>query len=210
MRILRLVRHNVVMQKKWCAWIAVMLLCASCEASAASMTKLEREQLVAHFEMTERWLGLELRGLSDAQLTWRAAEGKWSILDVLDHLTVAEPQYWQWLEEGMKEPATVTRGQDPDENFLWYGIDRTQRNKTAAAREPKGQLTNAAEGLAKFTKLRARMLEYARTTQDDLRTHTVQKSKTDLYQWLLMISTHSQRHLLQIQEIKASPHYPAK
>jgi uncharacterized damage-inducible protein DinB len=186
------------------------LTAAAIHASAAPMTKLEREQLVAHFEMTERWLGLELRGLSEAQLKWRAAEGKWSILDVLDHLTVAEPQYWQWLEEGMKEPATLQRGQDPDENFLWYGIDRTNRNKTAAAREPKGQLTDAADGLAKFNKLRARMLEYARTTQDELRTHSVQKSKTDLYQWLLMISTHSQRHLLQIQEIKASSGFPLK
>ena len=123
---------------------------------------------------------------------------------------MAEPKYWQWLEEGIKEPATLQRGQDPDENFLWYGIDRTNRNKTASAREPKGQLTDAADGLAKFNKLRARMLEYARTTQDDLRTHSVQKSKTDLYQWLLMISTHSQRHLLQIQEIKASSGYPLK
>ncbi|MBL0161298.1 MAG: DinB family protein [Bryobacterales bacterium] len=190
--------------------ITAVLLGAVSSATAAPMTKLERERLVAHLEMTERWLGLELKGLSEAQLSWRAAEGKWSILEVLDHLTVAEPQYWQWLEEGLKEPPTLVRGQDPDENFLWYGIDRTQRNKTAGAREPKGQLAQAAEGLAKFAKLRSRMLEYARTTQDELRTHAVQKSKTDLYQWLLMISTHSQRHLLQIQEIKASAGYPAR
>jgi len=40
--------------------------------------------------------------------------------------------------------------------------------------------------------------------------HALKKSKTDLYQWLLMISTHSQRHLVQIQEIKASQGYPAR
>ena len=32
----------------------------------------------------------------------------------------------------------------------------------------------------------------------------------DLYQWLLMISTHAQRHILQIREIKAHPGYPKK
>lgn len=198
------------MQKHVLALMMAVLAGAATNAGAAPMTKLERERLVAHLEMTERWLGLELRGLSEAQLKWRAAEGKWSILEVLDHLTVAEPQYWQWLEEGRKAPATVKRGPEPDENFLWYGIDRTQRNKTAAAREPKGQLARAADGLAKLGMLRATMLEYARTTQDDLRAHTVEKSKTDLYQWLLMISTHAQRHLLQIQEVKASAGYPAK
>ncbi len=177
---------------------------------AAPMTKLERERLVAHFEMTERWLTQELAGLSPEQLKFRPGEGKWSILEVLDHLTVAEPQYWKWLQEGMKGPATLTRGGTPDEEFLWYGVDRTVRNKTAPAREPKGQIGDAAEGLRKFRQLRASMLEYARTTDDDLRSHAVQKSKTDLYQWFLMISTHSQRHLLQIQEVKASPGYPKK
>ena len=32
----------------------------------------------------------------------------------------------------------------------------------------------------------------------------------DVYQWALMISTHSQRHILQIREIKANAGYPAK
>jgi len=31
----------------------------------------------------------------------------------------------------------------------------------------------------------------------------------DCYQWLLMISAHSQRHILQIREIKHSPGFPA-
>jgi hypothetical protein len=31
----------------------------------------------------------------------------------------------------------------------------------------------------------------------------------DVYQWFLMISTHSQRHILQIREIKADPKYPS-
>jgi hypothetical protein len=30
----------------------------------------------------------------------------------------------------------------------------------------------------------------------------------DVYQWFLMISTHSQRHILQIREIKADPRFP--
>ena len=174
------------------------------------MSKLERERLIAHFEMTNRWLDLELKNLSPAQLNFKSAPDKWSIFDVLDHLTVAEPQYWQWTQEGLKEPASAAKGEGTDEGILWYGIDRTQRSKTAQAREPKGKITDVDQGLQAFRKLRAAMLDYVKTTDDDLRAHFVQKSKTDLYQWLLMISTHSQRHLLQIQEIKSSPGYPAK
>jgi hypothetical protein len=33
-------------------------------------------------------------------------------------------------------------------------------------------------------------------------------SRSDAFQWLLLISTHGQRHILQIREIKAAPGFP--
>jgi len=52
------------------------------------------------------------------------------------------------------------------------------------------------------------MREYARTTKDDLRSRRLLEGNMDVYQWFLMISSHSQRHILQIREIKAHPKFP--
>jgi hypothetical protein len=52
------------------------------------------------------------------------------------------------------------------------------------------------------------MKEYAKATGDDLRSRKLLEGNMDVYQWFLMISTHSQRHILQIREIKAHPNYP--
>jgi hypothetical protein len=38
----------------------------------------------------------------------------------------------------------------------------------------------------------------------------VERQGCDAYQWALLISTHEQRHILQIREIKADPRFPAK
>ena len=54
------------------------------------------------------------------------------------------------------------------------------------------------------------MREYAKSTQEDLRSHALIDGNMDVYQWFLMISTHSQRHILQIREIKAHASYPAR
>jgi hypothetical protein len=54
------------------------------------------------------------------------------------------------------------------------------------------------------------MLQYARTTAEDLRSHVVEREGSDAYQWLLLISSHEQRHILQIREIKANPKFPKK
>jgi hypothetical protein len=38
----------------------------------------------------------------------------------------------------------------------------------------------------------------------------VRRQQCDAYQWALLISTHEQRHILQIREIKADPRFPKK
>jgi hypothetical protein len=91
---------------------------------------------------------------------------------------------------------------------MWYGIDRTERTKTVPSEVPKARFNDVAPALAEVLKLRATMLEYVKTTQEDWRHHMVPDWNRDGYQWLLMISAHSQRHILQIREIKHSPGYP--
>jgi hypothetical protein len=61
-----------------------------------------------------------------------------------------------------------------------------------------------------FRKIHAEMLHYAKSTNDDLRGHHVDRENCDAYQWLLLISTHAQRHILQIREIKANAKFPKR
>jgi hypothetical protein len=178
--------------------------------SAAPMSKADREHVVAHLEMTESWLSDEVSGLSPEQLNFRYGAGKWTILDVVEHLYVAEPMYWTGLRKSMTEPPAKPKRESTDADMLWYGIDRTEHQKTQAKEEPAGRLKDVGEGLAGFRKLRSTILDYARTTDEDLRGHLFTDWGIDSYQGLLGISTHAQRHILQIREIKAQTSFPKK
>jgi hypothetical protein len=177
---------------------------------ASPLSPLERQRLIAHLTMTESWLLEEVSELSQEQLRYRPAPGTWTILEVVDHLVVAEPIYWQDLQKAMKAPPASRRPSGTDAETLWYGIDRTQRQKAIAAEEPRGQLHDVRAGLDLLRKLHAEMMRYARTTDDDLRGHVVPREGCDAYQWMLLISTHEQRHVLQIREIKSDSKYPKK
>jgi len=189
--------------------ILVALLAPVLPAAGGTLTAGERQRLVAHLQMTEQWLSSEVDGLSPSQLDFRPSPDSWSIKDVVEHLAIAEPQYWRQLQESLKTAVIPDyKPEATDAGILWYGIDRTNRAKTGEARVPDGRFKSTSEALASFATLRATMLEQARGSQDDWRGRRLIDGNMDLYQWFLMISTHAQRHILQVKEIKATKAYP--
>jgi hypothetical protein len=190
------------------AFAILLLLLPSAPSAAAPLTDLERQRLVAHLEMTAGWLIDEVSGLSPAQLSFRRAPGTWTILEVVDHLNVTADIYWQDLQAAVKA-ASGRKTTMTDTDILWYGIDRTDRERAIPTEVPKG-LADIRAGLETYRKLHARLLQYVRTTQDDLRNRFVERQRCDAYQWALLITTHEQRHVLQIREIKAAPGFPAR
>jgi hypothetical protein len=189
-------------------YLGLAMLSAAGPAAAEGLKDAERQRLLAHLEMTESWLVSELHGLSKAQLTFRPSADAWSIMDVVEHLAIAEPQYWERVQASMKQPPNTEKLEATDAAILWYGVDRTNRAKTGEARVPTGKWTDVSGSLGEFRKLRAAMRDYAKTTTDDLRSRKLLEGNMDVYQWFLMISTHSQRHILQIREIKEHRTFP--
>ena len=107
-------------------------------APGVMMIDFDRQRLVAHLEMTESWLADEVSGLSPAQLQFHPAPDSWSILEVLDHLVVCEPIYWKNFHNAINAPPVNRDASHSDESVLWYGIDRTNRQKAVAGEGPSG------------------------------------------------------------------------
>jgi DinB superfamily len=192
--------------------VAVVLtsVMAAATPEPAAMTEIERQHLVAHLEMTGAWLTDEVTGLTPAQIDFRRQPEAWTIAQVVEHLVVVAPIYWQDLQSALKQPAGDRKSAMTDADVLWYGIDRTRREQAIPTERPTGQLRDLRTAMDTYRKHHDRLLQYVKTTHDDLRSHIVQRQSCDAYQWALLISTHEQRHILQIREIKADPKFPKK
>jgi hypothetical protein len=185
---------------------ALVLAASHVSPLDAQLSELDRQRLLAHMEMASRWLADEVSGLSPAELGFRRAPGAWTILEVVDHLVVVGPIYWKDLRSA--QPAAGRMGRMTDADVLWYGIDRTNRETALKSEEPRGQIKDLRAGLDAYRRQHAELVQYIRTTKDDLRSRFVERQACDAYQWALLISTHEQRHILQIREIKADPRFP--
>ena len=156
---------------------ALLLVLVSGSSEADPLTGQERQRLIAHLEMTERWLADEVSRLSPAQLAFRPAPDAWSIMQVVDHLVVVGPIYWQDLQRAVKGPAGRAITSNTDEDILWYGIDRTNREKAIPSEIPKGELRDVSQGLDAIRKQHAQLRQYIQTTSDELRNRVVNGSE---------------------------------
>ena len=85
--------------------IAVLAVSATVSLRSAELTTRERSRLVAHLEMTGSWLTDEVSNLSQEQLVFRPTSDAWSIMEVIDHLVVVHPIYFDDLQNALKGPA---------------------------------------------------------------------------------------------------------
>ena len=156
------------------------------------------------------------KGLSDAQLNFKAAPEKWSVKECLYHIAGAEKLLWTMFEGTMKAPANPEKRSEikvTDEQVVKMVEDRTVKAQAPEPIQPKNtgfnSITEAAED---FKNSRGSHIKYLKNSTEDLRNHVVQMpfGYIDCYQFLLFMAAHSNRHTQQMNEVKANPGFPSK
>jgi hypothetical protein len=179
-----------------------------------SISKKERKHAVSMMKDTKGEVIKSIENLSEAQLNFRPAEDQWSVKDCIYHIAATEKGLWSMLESSMKAPATPEKRAEikiTDEDFVANMKNRSQKFKTREAMEPRNSGYNSIhEAMADFKASRQEHIKYLKTTTEDMRNHTVQMpfGTIDCYQLALMVAAHSNRHVQQIEEVKAHASFP--
>jgi hypothetical protein len=91
--------------------------------------------------------------------------------------------------------------------------DRSKRASAPGEVRPTGRFASKAALVAALNERRDVTIKYVETTDEDLRGRFFQMGpgrEMDLYEMILMISGHAERHMLQMKEVTAAPGYPKK
>ncbi|MFN7115707.1 MAG: DinB family protein [Saprospiraceae bacterium] len=203
------------MKKLLFAFVTLAFLLAFTPAETAdNITKKERKAALNYLKSTKKDLLKAVKGLSAAQLNFKASPERWSIAECLEHITLAEMGLWQMYQGSMQQPADAAKRVDikvSNEQIIKGLTDRSQKATAPEVAVPKGTFQNYAATFAAFTKSRDGLIQYFETTTDDLKNHTLQHpifGTIDARQFLLSLAAHGKRHTLQIEELKAHPNFP--
>lgn len=164
-----------------------------------------------YLKETRDALFASVKGLTPAQWDFKPAPDRWSIAQIVEHITVTDELVVE-LEARLSQapaPAAGFNSQAVDAMILAKMTDRTVKAQAPAELQPASRWTPAA-ALEHFT---AACHTLAADLRDpsELRRHVVPHpafGPLDGYEWVLAAAGHTARHTRQILEVRADPNFP--
>jgi uncharacterized damage-inducible protein DinB len=194
---------------------AVLLIAAASVAQTTTLTPEEREAALKHLQTTHDAFLQSISGLSDKQWRFKPAPDRWSVAEVAEHITVSESGLFGMVQKQiMTSPAAPEKRaevQGKDEVVLKNVPDRSHKAQAPEFLKPTNRWATREDLTKAFEESRKSTMDYVKTSNDDLRDHFFAHpviGPLDAYQWILLISAHSERHTKQIAEVKADPNFP--
>jgi len=212
------------MQIRWkfCAVLCLVLMLAlasfaqtTAAPAPTTLSAAERDVALKSLQATHDAFLKSIAGLSEKQWRFKPAPDRWSVAEVSEHIAVSESMIFGLVQKQImitptnpdKRPEVAGK----DETVLKMVPDRSRKAQAPEFLKPTNRWATEAELVKAFEDSRKTTMDYVRTTNDDLRDHFGPHpllGTLDAYQWILLISAHSERHTKQIEEVKADPNFP--
>ncbi len=157
-------------------------------------------------ENGEKWLSC-IRDVSEEQAQFSPGEGQWNILQVAEHVAVAERQMLSMWRKLMQHG---TSSREKDQTIIAAQGDRNQKREAPERSLPIGRFLRLRDAEAEFELNRQNSIS-ALLDAEGLRDKVVEHPLAGLvdgYQLFLVMAMHPLRHVYQVEEIKAAKGFP--
>jgi hypothetical protein len=188
--------------------------CTTCAQAQASLTTEQRKFATEYLQTTKKEFLKSIEGLTEAQLAFRAKKGKWCIMDCAEHIALAEKTLFSVVEKQLKEPTDSVSKKHlrmTEKKIIMRLTFRLIKVKAPEVIKPSGKFANLEAIKQAFGVQRDSAIQYVNATKDPLHHHFWKHpatGKIDLYQTIILMSAHTKRHVLQIEEVKKNAKYP--
>jgi hypothetical protein len=195
--------------------LSLFALQVAAQETVKIFTEKDREFALKYLNDTKADYIAQLTGLSDAQLNFRSAEGRWTIAEIAEHITVVETALFGMVtNQVLKSPVPECKDafRVADTTIILAVTNRSQKFTAPEQVRPNGRWKTREDLLASFDKVRNTSIDFMKNNKIDLRGHFGQApmGTMDAHQWILFMTGHSERHLAQLKEVKADKNYPKK
>lgn len=195
------------------------LTCLNCFAQTNTQiwTQADRHLLFSGLKDSQSDLLEAIEGLDEAQIHFKPDSIQWSIAEVIEHLGIYEELlYWDLLNNQYTEerPDLIENVSGIDSAMIGYATD-PNKGLAPFIVQPLGRFENKSQLISYFSRSRNEVIKLVQETKADFRLHFIFRPPDwgiwhirDLHQYTLLWIAHTERHLNQINRIKANQNFP--
>ena len=170
------------------------------------MPESDKAEILCRLNEGEAALLHVLDGISETDAARRPGEGRWSVVECVEHMTASEAALLERLREA--QPAAESQEDLAREaKFAGLALDRQRRIEAPEEVRPRGDCAGLGAALERFRAVRAETLRFVEEFKGELRSslavHPLIRRPVNCYEMLLLMALHPQRHAEQIAEIRA-------
>ncbi|MBC8152654.1 MAG: DinB family protein [Bacteroidetes bacterium] len=183
-------------------------------AVTGPVTDAERTYAIDLLKTTQAVLHQTVAGLSSVQLMHKPSAERWSVAECVEHIVLVERGIFRAIQAAMSGPADADKRTEirvSDVDVIKAVRSRSTLTTAPTPFVPTGRYGDTAATLAVFDQQRQAVIGFVETVAGDLRTHYFDHfmlGTLDLYQAILLIASHGERHRKQIDEVKAGAGFP--
>jgi hypothetical protein len=166
------------------------------------MNGIEKAEMLASLESGRQALAGVLSGVTEDAARRSPGPGRWSVLECMEHLAVAEAYLLAQAEGATLHEAPVVNTAR-EKAIRERGADRSKRIEAPDVAKPAGRFATLKAAADHFGASRARTLKFVEGCSDDLRArlcHHPLIGSVNCYENLLIMAAHPLRHTQQIRE----------
>jgi hypothetical protein len=196
-----------------CMLIAVLAVAGGTAISAQELTQADKEHALQYLESTKKDVLDATKGLSEAQWNFKPGPNRWSVAQVMEHISASE----EFIRVGLLQEKVMTSpaGESSrDVKKIDAAVeamipDRSHKAQAPEPLVPSNRFGSPEGSLKHFLESRTTTEQFLRSTAG-LRDHVMDGpvGKMDGYEFILFIAAHCERHVKQINEVKADPNFP--
>lgn len=196
--------------------IASVFLCRILTADGQTITNEERTLVVEMLEANSKRFLADILNVSEAQWNYKPSPDSWSVAEVSEHITLSDGLLLSVVQRSLKAPADSIKANallGKEQLVIDKLKDRTYKAQAPESLKPLHRFATRQELIEAFKQTREKTAYYVKTTNDSLKDHVVPHplfGDLTAYQWLVMIPAHANRHVDQLDEVKALKSFPAE
>ena len=174
----------------------------------------QRSTAMRYLTETRDAVERSVNSLTEAQWNFKPSAQRWSTLNVLEHLVLFET-YTHYVISSMKDLPPDESDHDPleIEQFLLRTVpDRSKKLQSPVPGHPTGRW-DSTEAIEQFLLARAKtqeLLEESSYLRGRIVPNPLYSSPDwDGYCWIIATALHTGRHIMQLEDLKNDPSFPA-